>query len=188
MSRWIAALAWLGLSATFANAGDIVWKQHTVNAKSDFEAASAFDVNNDGKIDIVSGDTWYEAPDWKPHHVRDVERAVMNKDQVAATVWRGDSANCSEGAPSTMSSSWSSSTLRASSRYGQKSQSSAGGTHTRNSSSNRSPWRRGPSELCLAPSASWHTKTRRCCVPNTPTTQLAHHASTAPIKVLTKRA
>ena len=75
MSRWIAALAWLGLSATFANAGDIVWKQHTVNAKSDFEAASAFDVNNDGKIDIVSGDTWYEAPDWKPHHVRDVERA-----------------------------------------------------------------------------------------------------------------
>ena len=32
------------------------------------------DVDNDGKLDIVCGDTWYQAPDWKPHHVRDVQR------------------------------------------------------------------------------------------------------------------
>ena len=32
-----------------------------------------FDVDNDGKLDIVSGDTWYQAPDWKPYHVRDVD-------------------------------------------------------------------------------------------------------------------
>lgn len=50
------------------------WKQHTINGKSEFEAASAFDVDNDGKLDIVSGDTWYQAPDWKPYHVRDVKR------------------------------------------------------------------------------------------------------------------
>ncbi len=29
-------------------------------------------MNNDGKLDVVSGDTWYEAPNWTPHHVRDV--------------------------------------------------------------------------------------------------------------------
>ncbi len=33
-----------------------------------------FDVDNDGKLDIVAGDTWYQAPDWKPYHVRDVAR------------------------------------------------------------------------------------------------------------------
>lgn len=48
------------------------FRKHDVNAKSAFEAASAFDVNNDGKIDIVSGNTWYEAPSWTPHHIRDV--------------------------------------------------------------------------------------------------------------------
>ena len=50
------------------------WKQHTINGKSEFEAAGVFDVDNDGKLDIVAGDTWYQAPDWKPYHVRDVKR------------------------------------------------------------------------------------------------------------------
>ena len=48
------------------------WKKHDVNAKSEFEAAGVLDVNNDGKLDIVSGDTWYEAPNWSPHKVREV--------------------------------------------------------------------------------------------------------------------
>ena len=55
-------------------AGEPKWKQHTINGKSEFEAAGVFDVDNDGKLDIVSGDTWYQGPDWKPHHVRDVTR------------------------------------------------------------------------------------------------------------------
>ena len=33
-----------------------------------FEAASAFDVNNDGHIDIVSGEYWYEGPDFTTQH------------------------------------------------------------------------------------------------------------------------
>ena len=37
------------------------WKQHTINGRSEFEAAGVFDVDNDGKLDIVSGDTWYQA-------------------------------------------------------------------------------------------------------------------------------
>ena len=57
-----------------AGAGEPKWKKHTINGKSEFEAAGVLDVNNDGKLDIVCGDTWYQAPDWKPHHVRDVQR------------------------------------------------------------------------------------------------------------------
>ncbi len=50
------------------------WRKHDINARSPFEAAGAADFNGDGKIDIVSGDTWYEAPKWKRHKVRDVAR------------------------------------------------------------------------------------------------------------------
>jgi hypothetical protein len=69
----IAASAFL-LGATLAVAGEPKWKAHTINARSEFEAAGAFDVNGDGKIDVVSGDTWYEAPNWTPHHVRDLQK------------------------------------------------------------------------------------------------------------------
>ena len=35
--------------------------------------AAVIDVNNDGKLDIVSGGFWYEAPAWKKHFLREVE-------------------------------------------------------------------------------------------------------------------
>ena len=62
------------LLAASARADEPRWKQHTINGQSEFEAAGVFDVDNDGQLDIVSGDTWYQAPDWKPYHVRDVAR------------------------------------------------------------------------------------------------------------------
>src|SRR6516165_11238696 len=68
---WSSALA---LSAIAVKADEPKWKQHTINGQSEFEAAGVFDVDNDGKLDIVSGDTWYQAPDWKPYHIRDVAR------------------------------------------------------------------------------------------------------------------
>jgi hypothetical protein len=66
-----AGLLWL---APGSSAAEPKWKQHTINGKSEFEAAGVFDVDGDGKLDIVSGDTWYQAPDWKPHRVRNVAR------------------------------------------------------------------------------------------------------------------
>lgn len=73
--KWIAfgAISVL-VFACSASADDPTWKQHTINAQSEFEAAGVVDVDNDGKLDIVSGDSWYQAPDWKPYHVRDVTR------------------------------------------------------------------------------------------------------------------
>jgi hypothetical protein len=70
----LSLLAFAGSIGPAAMAGEPRWKQHAINARSEFEAAGAFDVDNDGKLDVVSGDTWYQAPDWKPHHVRDVAR------------------------------------------------------------------------------------------------------------------
>jgi hypothetical protein len=66
------ALVALGLSA---RAGEPRWKKHDINPKSPFEAAGVFDVDNDGKLDIVSGNTWYKGPDFKDAFiVRNVSR------------------------------------------------------------------------------------------------------------------
>src|ERR1700750_2338970 len=74
--RQLCSLIALFVTFSFAtgNAGEPRWKKHDINAKSPFEAAGAFDVDGDGKLDIVSGDTWYQGPDWTPYPVRKVTR------------------------------------------------------------------------------------------------------------------
>src|SRR5580700_5017849 len=39
------------------------------------ETAALADLNHDGKLDIISGDSWYEAPTWTKHHLRDIDYA-----------------------------------------------------------------------------------------------------------------
>src|SRR5262245_34343076 len=46
---------------------------HDINPQSEFPACGIMDVNHDGKLDIVSGGFWYEAPEWKKHFLREVE-------------------------------------------------------------------------------------------------------------------
>ena len=72
--RFALGILALLASATMARSGEPAWKQHAINDRSIFEAAGVFDVDGDGKLDIVSGDTWYKAPDWTPAKVRDVQR------------------------------------------------------------------------------------------------------------------
>ena len=36
------------------------------------ETAVFADINHDGKLDLVSGENWYEAPHWTKHHFRDI--------------------------------------------------------------------------------------------------------------------
>ncbi len=36
------------------------------------ETTAIVDINKDGRPDIVSGDSWYEAPNWKKHQIRDI--------------------------------------------------------------------------------------------------------------------
>ncbi|WP_347246558.1 alpha/beta fold hydrolase [Thermogutta sp.] len=45
---------------------------HVLDPDAQFCACGVVDVNHDGKLDIVSGGWWYEAPTWKRHFLRDV--------------------------------------------------------------------------------------------------------------------
>jgi hypothetical protein len=62
------------LFAAATIAGEPRFKKHDINPKSPYEAAGVFDVDGDGDLDIVSGASWYEAPNWAPHKVRDVQK------------------------------------------------------------------------------------------------------------------
>jgi FG-GAP-like repeat/FG-GAP repeat len=52
--------------------GPIKWKKTIVEKKFRSEGVAVADVNKDGKLDILIGDGWYEAPDWKFHPIRKV--------------------------------------------------------------------------------------------------------------------
>ena len=51
----------------------LVFRRHVISADSTYSACAVVDVNRDGKLDIVGGGWWYEAPMWKRHFLRDVE-------------------------------------------------------------------------------------------------------------------
>jgi hypothetical protein len=46
------------------------WKKIQVDKTFRSEGVAVADVNRDGKPDILAGDVWYEAPDWKMHEIR----------------------------------------------------------------------------------------------------------------------
>ncbi len=48
----------------------ITWKKPVIDKKFRSEACAVADVNKDGKMDILTGEVWYEAPDWKMHEIQ----------------------------------------------------------------------------------------------------------------------
>jgi hypothetical protein len=64
----------LGFAISPLQSAELSFRLHTINADSTYEASAVMDVNGDGKLDIVSGGFWYEAPNWKRHFVRNVEK------------------------------------------------------------------------------------------------------------------
>jgi hypothetical protein len=52
----------------------ITWKKTVIEKKFRSEGVAIADVNRDGKMDILTGDVWYEAPDWKVHEIRKPKR------------------------------------------------------------------------------------------------------------------
>ncbi len=72
MPRPLLAVLTVVCGSTLALAAEPKWKKHDINPKSEFEAASALDVDGDGKLDIVAGGSWYNAPAWTEYKVRDV--------------------------------------------------------------------------------------------------------------------
>ena len=67
-------ILFLFVSATFAHADDrgtpVTWKKTVIEGKFRSEGVAIADVNKDGKLDIMIGDSWYEAPSWTKHDIR----------------------------------------------------------------------------------------------------------------------
>jgi hypothetical protein len=80
MSRFVpvALLAAFGLAIALAPAPAapkaaetrITWKKTVIDTKFHSEGVTIADVNKDGKMDVLNGEFWYEAPDWKPHEMQ----------------------------------------------------------------------------------------------------------------------
>src|SRR5437588_10575482 len=49
---------------------NITWKKTVLDKVFRSEGVAVADVNRDGKMDVLTGEVWYEAPDWKMHEIR----------------------------------------------------------------------------------------------------------------------
>ncbi len=50
----------------------ISWKKTIVDRGFHSEGVAIADVNRDGRMDILAGDVWYEAPHWQMHEIRPI--------------------------------------------------------------------------------------------------------------------
>src|SRR3954462_12638576 len=60
-------------AVSLLSAQQVAFVPHDINPAAEYPACGVMDVNHDGKLDIVSGGFWYEAPTWKKHFLREVE-------------------------------------------------------------------------------------------------------------------
>jgi hypothetical protein len=77
-TRTSAVLGWstfLLMTMTVAARGadketPITWKKTVIEGRFRSEGVAVADVNKDGKLDVLIGDSWYEAPSWAKHDIR----------------------------------------------------------------------------------------------------------------------
>lgn len=53
-----------------AAAQEIRWERIKIDPVFRSEGVAAADINHDGKMDVINGEGWYEAPTWKLHPIR----------------------------------------------------------------------------------------------------------------------
>jgi hypothetical protein len=69
----LAVSAVMSIAAFVRGDGDgspISWKKTVIDGRFRSEGVAVADVNKDGKLDILIGDSWYEAPAWEKHDIR----------------------------------------------------------------------------------------------------------------------
>ena len=70
-------------AACSAIAGELSFKKHVLSTEFYSEGCAAGDFNKDGRIDVVAGPFWYQAPEgndiWRPHEIRTPGKFVYNK-------------------------------------------------------------------------------------------------------------
>lgn len=64
------AVALPALCADKKPTSKITWKKTVIDKVFLSEGVAVADVNRKGRMDILVGDVWYEAPDWKMHEIR----------------------------------------------------------------------------------------------------------------------
>ena len=80
---------------------DIPFRIHTIDLGAS-ETAAVADVNRDGRPDIISGESWYQAPNWTKHRFRDLgfsNQYIDNFSDLAVDV-------DADGYPDVVSVSW----------------------------------------------------------------------------------
>src|SRR5690606_40298075 len=60
--------------------GDIPFKKTILFSDFVTEGVAVGDVNNDGKIDVMAGPFWFEAPAWKRHEIYEPKLYVAEKE------------------------------------------------------------------------------------------------------------
>jgi hypothetical protein len=58
------------ISPAFGQAPKITWKKTVLDERFRSEGVATADVNQDGKIDVLNGEFWYEAPNWTKHEMQ----------------------------------------------------------------------------------------------------------------------
>src|SRR5262249_15973571 len=53
---------------------EVSFKKITLDREFRSEGVAVADVNHDGRTDVIAGNLWYEAPDWKPHEIQPVKQ------------------------------------------------------------------------------------------------------------------
>src|SRR3954467_15827491 len=59
------------LSFAATRSPEIPFQSHLIDGGAS-ETAAVADVNKDGRLDIISGENWYEAPSWTKHRFREL--------------------------------------------------------------------------------------------------------------------
>jgi FG-GAP-like repeat len=62
------------------DATNVRWKKTVIDKRFVSEGVAVADVNKDGKMDILTGEFWYEAPNWTPHRFRPGKDDYTNGD------------------------------------------------------------------------------------------------------------
>jgi hypothetical protein len=60
----------------------ITWKKTVLDKAFRSEGVAVADVNRDGKMDVLNGEVWFEAPDWTMHEIRPSKDYTRGKDNV----------------------------------------------------------------------------------------------------------
>jgi hypothetical protein len=66
----LAAILLVALVSSASAEPKITWKKTVLDTKFRSEGVAVADVNKDGKIDVLNGEYWYAAPDWKPREMQ----------------------------------------------------------------------------------------------------------------------